>query len=392
MARYVRVTPRKARRVVDMIRGMPADEAQAVLQFAPQAASAPVRKVLASAVANAGQAGLHDAGSLVVSRAWVDEGPTLKRFRPRAQGRGYRILKRTSHITVIVSDESGLQTEEDPLVGQKVNPHGFRLGITTDFKSRWYADKLYKDYVAEDVAIRRMLQRGMERAGISKVEIERTRDRVRVDIHTARPGIVIGRRGAEADRIRSDLEKLTSKQIQLNILEVKNPEADAQLVAQGVAEQLSSRVSFRRAMRKAMQTAMKGGARGIRVQCSGRLGGAEMSRSEFYREGRVPLHTLRADIDYGFYEARTTFGRIGVKVWIYRGEAPATRAEREALQAALRAGQRRDRGDRPDRGDRGDRPPRSGRRRGGSEGPGADETARAAALEWKPAAAASEEG
>ena len=225
-------------------------------------------------------------------------------------------------------------------MGQKVNPHGFRLGITTDFKSRWYADKLYKDYVAEDVAIRRMLQRGMERAGISKVEIERTRDRVRVDIHTARPGIVIGRRGAEADRIRGDLEKLTSKQIQLNILEVKNPEIDAQLVAQGVAEQLSSRVSFRRAMRKAMQTAMKGGAKGIRVQCAGRLGGAEMSRSEFYREGRVPLHTLRADIDYGFYEARTTFGRIGVKVWIYRGEAAQTRAEREAAAAALRAGQR----------------------------------------------------
>src|SRR5262249_32669184 len=155
--------------------------------------------------------------------------------------------------------------------------------------------------------------------------------------------------------------KLTGKQIQLNILEVKNPEADAQLIAQGVAEQLSSRVSFRRAMRKAMQTTMKGGARGIRVQCSGRLGGAEMSRAEFYREGRVRLHTLRADIDYGFYEARTTFGRIGVKVWIYRGEAPATRAKREAAQAALRAGQRRERGDRPDRGDRGDRPSRSGR-------------------------------
>ena len=225
-------------------------------------------------------------------------------------------------------------------MGQKVNPHGFRLGITTDFKSRWYANKLYKDYVTEDVAIRRLLQRGMERAGISKVEIERTMDRVRVDIHTARPGIVIGRRGAEADRIRGDLEKLTGKQVQLNILEVKNPEIDAQLVAQGVAEQLSSRVSFRRAMRKAMQTAMKSGAKGIRVQCSGRLGGAEMSRSEFYREGRVPLHTLRADIDYGFYEARTTFGRIGVKVWIYKGEAAATRAEREAAAAALRAGQR----------------------------------------------------
>ena len=224
-------------------------------------------------------------------------------------------------------------------MGQKVNPHGFRLGITTDFKSRWFAEKKYKDYVAEDVAIRRMLQRGMERAGISKVEIERTTDRVRVDIHTARPGIVIGRRGAEADRIRGDLEKLTGKQIQLNILEVKNPEVDAQLVAQGVAEQLSSRVSFRRAMRKAMQSAMKGGAKGIRVQCSGRLGGAEMSRSEFYREGRVPLHTLRADIDYGFYEARTTFGRIGVKVWIYKGDAAATRAGREA--AAGRAARSR---------------------------------------------------
>jgi small subunit ribosomal protein S3 len=227
-------------------------------------------------------------------------------------------------------------------VGQKVNPHGFRLGITSEFTSRWYADKQYSAYVGEDVKIRKMMSRGMERAGISRVDIERTQGRLRVDIHTARPGIVIGRRGAEADRIRGDLEKLTGKQVQLNILEVKNPEIDAQLVAQGVAEQLSSRVSFRRAMRKSMQSALKGGAKGIRVQCSGRLGGAEMSRSEFYREGRVPLHTLRADIDYGFYEARTTFGRIGVKVWIYKGDVVASRAEREAQEAALRA-QRRER-------------------------------------------------
>ncbi len=228
-------------------------------------------------------------------------------------------------------------------MGQKVNPHGFRLGITTDWTSRWYADKAYAEYVKEDVAIRKMMGKGMERAGISKVEIERTRDRVRVDIHTARPGIVIGRRGAEADRIRGDLEKLTGKQVQLNILEVKSPESDAQLVAQGVAEQLSSRVSFRRAMRKSMQSAMKSpGVKGIRVQCAGRLGGAEMSRSEFYREGRVPLHTLRANIDYGLYEARTTFGRIGVKVWIYKGDVVQSRAEREAQEAALRQ-QRRDR-------------------------------------------------
>ncbi len=235
-------------------------------------------------------------------------------------------------------------------MGQKINPHGFRLGISTDHKSRWYADKLYASYVGEDVQIRRLLTKGMDRAGISRVEIERTRDRVRVDIHTARPGIVIGRRGAEADRIRTDLEKLTGKQVQLNILEVKQPDMDAQLVAQGVAEQLSGRVQFRRAMRKAMQSTMRSGAKGIRIQCSGRLGGAEMSRSEFYREGRVPLHTLRADVDYGFYEAKTTFGRIGVKVWIYKGEVAGTRAEREA-EAARRAqapGARR-----PARGERG---------------------------------------
>ncbi|WP_425830572.1 30S ribosomal protein S3 [Streptomyces fractus] len=236
-------------------------------------------------------------------------------------------------------------------MGQKVNPHGFRLGVTTDFKSRWYADKLYKDYVKEDVAIRRMMTSGMERAGISKVEIERTRDRVRVDIHTARPGIVIGRRGAEADRIRGDLEKLTGKQVQLNILEVKSPETDAQLVAQAVAEQLSSRVSFRRAMRKSMQGTMKAGAKGIKIQCGGRLGGAEMSRSEFYREGRVPLHTLRANVDYGFFEAKTTFGRIGVKVWIYKGDVKNI-AEVRAENAAARAGNRPARGgnDRPARG------------------------------------------
>jgi small subunit ribosomal protein S3 len=236
-------------------------------------------------------------------------------------------------------------------VGQKISPHGFRLGITTDWKSRWYADKQYAEYVAEDVKIRRLLSKGMERAGISKVEIERTRERVRVDIHTARPGIVIGRRGAEADRIRAELEKLTKKQVQLNILEVKNPESDAQLVAQSVAEQLSNRVAFRRAMRKAIQTAMRSSqVKGIKVQCSGRLGGAEMSRSEHYHEGRVPLHTLRADIDYGFFEARTTFGRIGVKVWIYKGEVVGgISARRERDAAADARAPRRERTDRPAR-------------------------------------------
>ena len=241
-------------------------------------------------------------------------------------------------------------------MGQKVNPNGFRLGITTDHKSRWFADSAkpgqrYRDYVKEDVAIRKLMSTGMERAGISKVEIERTRDRVRVDIHTARPGIVIGRRGVEADRLRGSLEKLTVKQVQLNILEVKNPEADAQLIAQGIAEQLSARVSYRRAMRKGMQSANRAGAKGIRVMVSGRLGGAEMSRTDFYREGRVPLHTLRANIDYGFYEARTTFGRIGVKVWIYKGDLTAKELVREEAAAPSRPQRRRD--DRPARGDRG---------------------------------------
>jgi small subunit ribosomal protein S3 len=239
-------------------------------------------------------------------------------------------------------------------MGQKVNPYGFRLGITTEHRSRWFTDSTkkgqrYADYVIEDTKIRAFLQEKLDRAGISRIELERTRDRVRVDIFAARPGLVIGRRGAEAETLRSDLEKLTGKQVLLNILEVKNPEADAQLVAQGIAEQLAARVAFRRAMRKGIQGALRSGAKGIRIQCSGRLGGAEMSRSEFYREGRVPLHTLRSNIDYGVYEAKTTFGRIGVKVWIYKGDLTAK--ELAAVQANQRgprpAGAGR-RGPRPD--------------------------------------------
>jgi small subunit ribosomal protein S3 len=207
-------------------------------------------------------------------------------------------------------------------MGQKVNPYGFRLGITTDWKSRWFAtNKDYTDSLIEDWQIRDFLRKQLPHAAVSRVEIERTRDRLRVDVYTARPGIVIGRRGAEADRLRAGLLKITGNpKIHFNIQEIKQPELDAMLIAQGVADQLAGRVSFRRAMKRAVQTAMKAGAQGIRVQCGGRLGGAEMSRKEWYREGRVPLHTLRADIDYGQAEARTTFGRIGVKVWIYKGE------------------------------------------------------------------------
>jgi small subunit ribosomal protein S3 len=239
-------------------------------------------------------------------------------------------------------------------VGQKIHPYGFRLGVIADHKSRWFADKEYADYVIEDDRIRRYIRERVRHSGVSHIDIERTRDRVTVDVHTARPGIVIGRRGAEADVIRGHLEKMTGKQVKLNILELKSPELDAQVTAHNVAEQLRGRVSFRRAMRRATQNAMKAGAKGIRVQCSGRLGGAEMSRTEWYREGRVPLHTLRAKIDYGFDEARTTYGRIGVKVWIYTGEQLPGGEAREAAAAARRA-RRQEREGRDGRGGRGRR-------------------------------------
>ena len=228
-------------------------------------------------------------------------------------------------------------------MGQKVNPYGFRLGITTDWKSRWYADKDYQDYIIEDWEIRNFLQTELPHAAISRIEVERTRDRLRIDVHTARPGIVIGRRGAEADRLREGLTKISGNpKVQLNIQEIKQPELDAALIAQGVADQLAGRVAFRRAMKRAVQNAQKAGALGIRVQCSGRLCGSEMARTEWYREGRVPLHTLRADIDYGFREARTTAGRIGVKVWLYKGDIlpyKVSADERISREAAMAVGE-----------------------------------------------------
>src|ERR1700692_3828670 len=207
-------------------------------------------------------------------------------------------------------------------MGQKVNPYGFRLGVTTDWKTRWVEARNYQNFVIEDWEIRDYLMSQLESAAVSRIEIERTRDRLRVDIHTARPGIVIGRRGSEADRLKKKIEEITglNNRIQLNIQEIKQPELDAALIAQGICDQLARRVAFRRAMKRSIQTVQKAGALGVRVQCSGRLGGSEMSRKESYREGRVPLHTLRADIDYGFREAKTTYGRIGVKVWIYKGD------------------------------------------------------------------------
>jgi small subunit ribosomal protein S3 len=205
-------------------------------------------------------------------------------------------------------------------LGQKVHPIGFRLGIIRGWSSNWFSEKQYANYLHEDLWIRDYLKKNLQHAGVSKTEIERAGAKVKVHIHTSRPGIVIGKKGSEVERLRKVLEQRTRKEVFLNILEVRKPEIDAQLVAENVALQLERRVAFRRAMRKAVATSQKFGALGIKIGCAGRLGGAEMARSEWYREGRVPLHTLRADIDYGFSQAKTTYGMIGVKVWIFKGE------------------------------------------------------------------------
>ncbi|MBU0479752.1 MAG: 30S ribosomal protein S3 [Proteobacteria bacterium] len=205
-------------------------------------------------------------------------------------------------------------------MGQKVNPIGFRLNIVRTWDSIWYADREYAAYFLEDQKIRKYLKKRLYHAGVSKIEIARTGEKVRVKIHTARPGIVIGKKGAEIEALKNDLDRFSKRECHVDIQEVRRPESEAQLVAENVAMQLERRVAFRRAMKKSVSIALKFGAKGIKISCSGRLGGAEMSRTEWFREGRVPLHTLRADIDYGFAEANTTYGKIGVKVWIFKGE------------------------------------------------------------------------
>lgn len=206
-------------------------------------------------------------------------------------------------------------------MGQKVSPVGLRVGIIRDWEGKWYADKKsFSNLLLEDVKIRKYIKNKLFTAGISRVQIERAANRIKIFIHTAKPGIVIGRGGSEVEALRKELEKLTGKQVNVNIVEVKTPEIDAQLVAENVALQLEKRIAFRRAMKQAVSRAMKMGAKGIKIACSGRLAGAEIARTEWYSEGKVPLHTLRADIDYGFAEANTTYGKIGVKVWIYKGE------------------------------------------------------------------------
>lgn len=214
-------------------------------------------------------------------------------------------------------------------MGQKVNPHGMRVGIIKDWDSRWYAEKDFADNLVEDHKIRVYVKKKLYAAGISKIEIERSTDRVRVIIHTAKPGVVIGKGGAEIEKLKAEISKLTDKKLFVDIKEIKRPDRDAQLVAENIAAQLENRVSFRRAMKSTMQRTMKAGALGIKASCAGRLGGADIARTEFYSEGTIPLQTLRADIDYGFAEADTTYGKVGVKVWIYKGEVLPTKNKKE---------------------------------------------------------------
>ena len=210
-------------------------------------------------------------------------------------------------------------------MGQKVNPHGLRVGVIKDWDSKWYADAVFSDYLVEDYNIRKFLKKKLYSAGVSKIEIERASDRVKVIIYTAKPGVVIGKGGAEIEVTKKELSKLTDKKVMVDIKEIKRPDRDAQLVAENIAQQLENRVSFRRAMKSCMGRTMKSGAMGIKTCCSGRLGGADIARAEFYSEGTIPLQTLRADIDYGFAEANTTYGKVGVKVWIYKGEILPTK-------------------------------------------------------------------
>ena len=214
-------------------------------------------------------------------------------------------------------------------MGQKVNPHGLRVGVIKDWDSKWYAEADFADFLVEDYQIRKFLKKKLYDAGVSKIEIERTSDRVKIIISTAKPGVIIGKGGEKIDKVRAELQKMTTKKVVIDVKEIKRPDREAQLVAENIAQQLENRISFRRAMKSCMGRAMKSGAKGIKASCSGRLGGADMARTETYSDGTIPLHTLRADIDYGFAEADTTYGKVGVKVWIYKGEVLPTKAAKE---------------------------------------------------------------
>ena len=277
-AKFVRISPRKVNVVLDLVRGKDVKYAEAVLKHTPKAACEPLLKLLNSAMANAENNHDMDVSKLYIAQCNATAGPILKRIRPRAQGRAFRINKRTSHISLVLKERE------------------------------------------DDYNLRKTLKAQLYNFGISKIEIERDGKKVKISIHCAKPGLVIGKGGSEIEKLRAQCEKMLGKPVAINIVEVKAPELDAQLVAESIAQQLEKRISFRRAMKMSIGNAMRRGAKGIKIMCSGRLGGAEIARSEQYHEGTIPLQTLRADIDYGFAEANTTYGKVGVKVWLYKGE------------------------------------------------------------------------
>ena len=351
-AKYIRTSAQKAGLVLDSIRGKNVNLALSALQFSRKSVARDVAKVLRSAVANAQQQDAFggDVARLFVSGAFANNGPSQKRVRPAPMGRAFRIIKRTTHLTVQVTERAqvikavGAEGSAKPVrrqvaqrraqskrgkaaqpaaagkaavsrsaqtdkgrsvVGQKVHPYGFRIGFNKTWKSRWFATKDYANLLHEDLALKKDLKKRFQHAGVAMIEIERAARNLEINIHTSRPGIIIGRKGQEVDKLKQEIQKRTNREVFINIQEIQKPELDAQLVGESVAMQLEKRVAFRRAMRKAVESALRFGARGIKVRVSGRLNGAEIARSEWYLHGQLPLQTLRADIDYGFAEANT---------------------------------------------------------------------------------------
>ena len=358
-AKFVRTSAQKAGLVLDLIRGKDVTQALATLKFSRKGVARDIEKVLRSAIANAQQKDGFggDVERLFVTACFADQGPSQKRVRPAPMGRAFRVVKRTAHLTVQVAERpaaprlcgaasrkgapddgrrSELRGRRYQPMGQKVHPYGFRLGFNKTWRSRWFADKDYAKLLHEDLELREDLKKRFATPGVSKIEIERAANKLKIDIYTSRPGIIIGRKGTEVDKLKQEIQKRTNREVFINIQEIQKPELDAQLISESVAMQLEKRVAFRRAMRKAVESALRFGARGIKVRVSGRLNGAEIARSEWYLHGQLPLQTLRADIDYGFAEANTTYGQIGVKVWLYKGERLVPRTGREEEYRAPR--------------------------------------------------------
>ena len=320
IARYIHQSPFKVRKTLDSVRGMSVEDALNYLHFSTEKAAKVIEKTIRSAVSNLLNENENadvDQGSLKLKEAYVDGGPVMKRFRAASMGRASRLRRPTSHLTVVIkSEEKGFN------LGQKTHPVGYRLIVNKNWSSNWFATKNnFSNDLEEDMKIRKYISLRLSNAGISKVEIARSSKKVTVTIFTARPGIVIGRGGEEVNQLKKELRQLTGKKdAQINISEIKRPELNAALVGANIAHQLKKKISYRRVVNKTIQSTMRMGAEGIRINVAGRLGGVEIARSEKFSDGSVPLHTLRADIDYALTEAQTQYGIIGIKVWICSGQ------------------------------------------------------------------------